>query len=68
MKAAISIFWIWYVYGSALVYGIFLSLSLALFCFSYPKPLNVILGHSRFQHLVNRIHKLWQNSVILFRV
>lgn len=29
MKAAISIFWFWYVYGSALVYGIFLSLSLS---------------------------------------
>ena len=33
MKAAISIFWIWYVYGSALVHGIFLSLSLSLLFF-----------------------------------
>lgn len=42
------------------VWAAFITHTFSLFCFSYPKLLNAILGAQqiRFQHLVNRIHKL----------
>lgn len=48
------------------VWAAFVTHMFSLFSFSHPKLLNAILGAEqiRFQHLVNRIRKLGQNSVI----